>query len=139
MAGAATTGALVAIGHRLGGIGLPFAAVGEMLIHTAPFRAAPRTVVAGFVLHAVSVVVWSVICVLVAKRSGQRMLAAVFAATGQFIVSWIVARVSGNGLASALALGDRIVYALVLASALVVGMRFAFFSSRSAPRGPGML
>jgi len=33
---------------------------------------------------------------------------------------------SGSGLATVLALGDRIVYAVVLAGALVVGMRFAF-------------
>ena len=50
----------------------------------------------------------------------------------QFTLSWIIAWSSGSGLASVLALGDRIVYALVLAGALVVGMRFAFPSQYKA-------
>jgi hypothetical protein len=58
------------------------------------------------------------------------VLSAVLIASGQFILSWIIASSSGSGLATVLALGDRLVVAVVLAIALVVGMRFAFPSSR---------
>ena len=89
-------------------------------------------VVTGFVLHAAAIFVWSLICVQLARAFTRRDFAAGVVAASQFTVSWIIAWSSGSGLASVLALGDRIVYAVVLAGALIVGMRFAFSATRTA-------
>jgi hypothetical protein len=126
---AATTGALVAVGHRLGSTGLPFASIAGVPFHQA---SSARMVTTGLVLHAVVIFVWSLICVQLARALTRRDLAAGVVAASQFTFSWIIAWSSGSGLASVLALGDRIVYAVVLAGALAMGMRFAF----PAPRKP---
>ena len=133
VAAAATTGALVAVGHRLGSTGLPFASIAGVLFHQAAMASAARMVTAGVVLHGVAIFVWSLICVQLARAFTRRDIAAGVVAASQFTLSWIIAWSSGSGLASVLALGDRIVYALVLAGALVVGMRFAFPSLHEAP------
>ena len=121
---AATTGALVAVGHRLGSTGLPFASIAGVPFHQAASSA--RMVTTGLVLHAVVIFVWSLICVQLARALARRDLAAGVVAASQFTFSWVIAWSSGSGLASVLALGDRIVYAVVLAGALAVGMRLAF-------------
>jgi len=123
---AATSGALIAIGHRLGSAALPFAAVGAALLRGPASATDTRVVFAGVVVHVVTVLVWTLICVEIARVFALGAFAGVVVAASQFILSYFVARSTGGGLASALALGDRIVYAVVLAGALVVGMRFAF-------------
>jgi hypothetical protein len=133
VAAAATTGALVAVGHRLGSTGLPFASIAAVLFHQAAVTSAARMVATGLVLHGAAIFVWSLICVQLAGAFTRRDVAAGVVAVSQFTLSWIIAWSSGSGLASVLALGDRIVYALVLAGALVVGMRFAFPSQYKAP------
>lgn len=129
---AATTGALIAMGRRLGSPGFPFASIGAIVFRSSGFAIDLRSLVGGLLLHVVFVFLWSMLAVQLARGLG-RALAAALTATTQFIVSWIVAWWSGSGLASALALGDRIVYAVVLAGALVIGMRFAFSLTRNAP------
>ncbi|MEP6493883.1 MAG: hypothetical protein ABJF01_14475 [bacterium] len=130
VATAATTGALVAMGHRLGSASLPFAAIGGVLFGRS---AGAGTVVAGVVGHVAAMVLWSVLFVRLAERLRSRdALSAGIIAAAQFVVGWIIAWMSGRGLSSALLLGDRIAFALVLGGALVVGMRFAFSLSRNA-------
>ena len=126
VAAAATTGALVAVGHRLGSIALPFTSIGAVLLHESASAPATYMVVTGLVLHAAAIFLWSLICLQLARGFARRDIAAGLVAACQFTLSWIIASSSGSGLASVLALGDRIVYAVVLAGALVVGMRFAF-------------
>jgi hypothetical protein len=124
LAAAATTGALVAIGQRIGGVGVLFASISAMPFH----RIATMTthpVLAGLVVHAAAIFLWSMLCIQLARALARPALAAAIVAATQFTLSWIIARSSGTGLASVLALGDRVVYAVVLAGALVVGMRFA--------------
>ena len=123
---AATTGALVAVGHRLGSMGLPFASITAVLSHQAIVASATGLVLTGLLLHAAATFVWSLICVQLARVFARREVAAGLVAVSQFTLSWIIAWSTGSGLASVLALGDRIVYAVVLAGALAVGMRFAF-------------
>jgi hypothetical protein len=132
VAAAATTGALVAVGHRLGSTGLPFASIAAVLFHQGAVTSAARMVATGLVLHGAAIFVWSLICVQLARAFTRTDVAAGVVAVSQFTLSWIIAWSSGSGLASVLALGDRIVYALVLAGALVVGMRFAFSSQYRA-------
>lgn len=127
VAAAATTGALIAMGHRLGGARVPFAAIGAVLLRRDSSGAA--AVLLGILLHFAIVLMWSVVFVWLTEHLMRRdALAAGAVAVGHFMVAWIVAWMTGRGLSTVLTLGDRIALAVVLAGALVVGMRFAFHS-----------
>lgn len=126
------------MGRRIGSAGFPFASIGATVLRPSVFTTDSRSVVIGLVLHALFAVLWTLLATQLA-RGIKAPLAAVITAMTQFVVSWIIAWWSGNGLASALALGDRIVYAVVLACALVVGMRFAFSLTRDTPSHVGAM
>lgn len=127
VAAAATTGALIAMGHRLGSAALPFAAISAALFRRATASGAVGLVFAGVVLHVTAIVVWSVVFAwLVERLRWPSIVAGAFIGAAQFALSWLVAWGTGEGLAAVLPLGDRIVFALILTVSLVVGMRFAF-------------
>jgi hypothetical protein len=137
VAASATTGALIAMGHRAGSAGLAFAAIGAVLFQRTANSGAVGLVFTGLVLHLLAVFLWSFIftwvCSGVAERgTGRRFAAAAGVGAAQFAFSWLVAWSTGQGLGSALPLGDLIAYSLVLAIALALGIRIAFFAS-----GPG--
>jgi hypothetical protein len=125
---AATAGAFVAIGHRMGDVGLPFVAIARSVVR----RSAPGggAIVAGILLHVIACFVWSAVCVRIAERVGSQAAAAFAVGITNLIVSWLVAWWTGHGLASELTLGDRVVYAVVLTASLIVGMRYAFLHPR---------
>lgn len=121
------------MGHRAGAALLPFAAVGALLLHRTPSSAAVALIVAGVALHVAMMFLWSIAFVWIVEWAHYRSLgAALLIGFGQFVVSWVVAWSTGDGLASVLALGDRLVFALVLVIALVVGMRFTFLPPQDA-------
>jgi hypothetical protein len=131
VAAAATTGALVAIGHRLGSAGLPFAAIGGALFQRTAASGAPVLVFSGFALHFALMYVWSAGFLWLAARLPRREIrAAAVVATVHFLVTWTVASVTGRGLGSVLALGDLLVFEVVLALSWLVGIRLAFSSVR---------
>lgn len=133
IAAAATTGALVSIGHRLGGAALPFAAIGASLSRSVVSVASPGLVLTGVAVHLVMVFAWTAVFVWLMHSRGWRPMPAAFGvAASAHVVDWIAAWATGRGLASELALGDRVVLAVVLAMALVAGIRLAFPASRSA-------
>lgn len=130
---AATTGALVAIGRRLGSSGIPFAAISAALFHRTAAGGEAGLVFGGLVLHVTVMFMLASVCVwLVTRLRLSTLAAAVVVALGEFALSWLVAWSRGAGMATILPLGDRIALALVTASALVVGMRFALPSMRNA-------
>jgi hypothetical protein len=127
---AATTGALIAMGSRIGSAGLPFAAVSALVFHRTVASGAVGLVFTGFVLHVAGMFLWSFVFVWMVEHYVHReAAAAVLVAVGQFILSGIITWATGQGVAGVLPLGDRIVFAVVLAVSLVVGIRLAF------PRG----
>lgn len=133
VAAGATTGALMAAGHRAGSVRLPFAAIGAVLFHRAPSATAFGLVMAGLVLHIAMTFAWSAVFAWIVQWEARRdLIAACGVAIAQLAVSWAVASLTGTGLASVLPLGDRIVVALVMGGALVAGMRFARPVSRIA-------
>jgi hypothetical protein len=133
VAAAATTGALIAMGHRIGSAGIPFAAISATLFRRTAASGAAGLVFTGVVLHLTAMFVWSVVFVwLVERLRWSSIVAGAFIGAAQFALSWLVAWGSGEGLATVLPLGDRIVFALILTLSLVVGMRFAFFPLRNA-------
>jgi hypothetical protein len=128
---AATTGALVAMGHRAGSAWLPFAEMGAGVLRGAGGSGSAAMVTAGVALHVVAMFFWALVFVWLADRL-NRVLAASIVGAANFIASWLVARMTGQGLASVLSLGDRVTFALILMVALVVGMRYARPYSRNA-------
>jgi hypothetical protein len=124
---AATAGALVAIGHRLGSIVLPFAAIAASLLRRTATSSNGSLVTLGLVLHVLITLFWTAIFAwLVRARNWRPVVAAIVVAAVVHVVSWLVAWRTGSGLASLLPLGDRIVVGAIFAGALVVGIRFAF-------------
>ena len=133
LAAAATTGALIAFGRRLGGPWLPFAIIGGALPHRTASAHAWGLILTGLAVHLALVFLWSALFVwLVRTRHWRSAVAAMAVVAAAHLFAWLIAWTSGGGIASVLALGDRLVLAVVFASALVVGMRFAFSVSQNA-------
>lgn len=127
IAAAATAGALVAIGHRLGSASAPFAAIASVPL---PRGGRESLVALGVLLHVAMTFLWSAVSVRLAERLRSRVMTALVVAAAHFFVSGVVASTTGRGMASELTLGDRVIYALVLTVSLIVGMRYAFLHPR---------
>ena len=132
IAASATTGALLAMGRRAEHAAMPFASIGAVLFQRTANSGVVGLVFTGFVLHIVAMFVWAYVYVWIVERTKRPVLGAIAVAAANFFSSWIVAWSSGRGVASVLPLGDRIVYAVILAGAYVVGMRYALPASRNA-------
>jgi hypothetical protein len=127
VAAAATTGALIAMGSRAGAAGLPFVAIGALVLHRTVTSGSPGLMLVGLVLHIAAMFALCYAFVWVVERHIHReTVAALIVAAGQFILSGSVTWITGGGVASILPLGDRIVFALTLAASMVVGIRLAF-------------
>ncbi len=130
VAAAATTGALIAMGHRVGSAAIPFAAISAAFFRRTAGSGAAGLVFTGIVFHVTVMFVWAVVFAwLVERLRWSSVLAAALIGATQFGLSWLVAWGSGEGLATVVPLGDRILFALILSASLVVGMRFAFLHS----------
>jgi hypothetical protein len=125
LAASATTGALIAIGRRLGSIWVPFAAIGATLAHGTISSGATGLVIMGLVIHVVMSFVWAIVFVSLVTRNWRRWSAGVVTGCGELLVSWAVARATGDGLASLLAIGDRLVLAIVSVASLIIALRAA--------------
>ena len=126
IAASASTGALIAAGHRVGSAMLPFAGIGAVAYGRVPTGASRPLVAAGVVVHLATTLLWSAAFIGLVDRTRIRpRSAAAIIGTGQLGLSWLVASSSGKGMATLLPLGDRLVVAAVLVGAMVAGMRFA--------------
>ncbi len=126
VASAATTGALIAIGHRVGSIDLPFAAIGALFLRRTLSGREAWLVAVGFVLHLIAVCLWSALALWLVRHARWRVwVGAAASAAGQFVLSWAVAGATGRGVASVLTLGDRVVLATVLGFAIGAGLLVA--------------
>jgi hypothetical protein len=125
LAASASTGALIAMGRRLGSIRLPFAAIGATLAHTSNSSEAMALVVVGFAGHVLLSFLWAIAFVALVTRGWRLATAGIVIGCGEFALSWVTARVTGSGLASVLPLGDRVVLAVVIAVSCIIGIRVA--------------
>jgi hypothetical protein len=125
LAASASTGALIAIGRRLGSVRLPFAAIGATLAHTTITSTATPLVIVGLLSHVLLSFVWAIVFVALVTRGWRLAAAGIVIGCAEFALSWITASVTGSGLASVVPLGDRVVVAIVIAVSLVVGIRVA--------------
>lgn len=127
---AATTGALIAMGRRVGGVGLPFAAIAAPVLRRTTTTSDLSLVTAGVMLHVLITLFWSAVFVRLVRGGWRSTVAALVVAIAAHGATWLAAWVSGKGLASVLPLGDRIVLGVIFAGALVVGIRLAFSHMR---------
>jgi len=129
IAASATTGALLAMGHRAGRALMPFAAIGAVPLHRTDIGFS-GLVLAGAVLHLVAMFVWAFVYVWLAERTKQPVVSAIVVAAVNFMASWLLTSATGRGVATVLPLGDRVLFAVILAGAYVAGMRYALPASR---------
>lgn len=133
VAAAATGGALVGLGLRFGTPARPFNALAAYLLGPAVqalWQFSIVTVV-GLLVHVVVSCLCGLAFVALVERSGGGELGwAILVSVVTFGVSWLVAAWLGIGLATLLAIGDRLVLAVVLAASLPLGMRLAFSMAR---------
>ena len=131
IAASATTGALLAMGHRAGRALTPFAAIGAVPFHQTDIGFA-GLVLAGALLHVIGMFVWAFVFVWLAERTKQPVVTAIVVAAVNFLMSWLFTWATGRGIGTVLPFGDRVLFAVILAGAYVAGMRYALPASRAA-------
>lgn len=135
IAAAATLGALLAVGHKIGRAVLPLGTVGAFIGGRHGFffgdPSTTRDVLLGVFVQMVICALWGVVAAwFVLERRARVWWTACGIAVADFFRSWLVARASGGGLATVVPLGHRLELALVLGVALVAGIRLALPQSR---------
>lgn len=130
IAAAATLGALLAIGHKIGRAVLPLGTVGALIAGHHAFLfgdpATTRDVLLGVVAQGALCILWGFVAAwLVIERRVRVRWAALAIGVADFCRSWLVARASGGGIATVVPLGHRLELALILGVALAAGIRLA--------------
>lgn len=131
LAATATTGALIAIGHRAATVARPFNAIAGHLLGTRrsdAFGFVASVTIPGVALHVLLVTLLGIAVASIARRR----IAPAWAAAGALatlcaLVSVGIARRGGSSLARVLPLGDVVLFYALLAITLLVGIRIAFF------------
>jgi len=95
-------------------------------------------VVVGFTIHLVMSFIWAIAFVALVTRGWRLASAGIAIGCGELALSWVIARVTGNGLASVLALGDRVVLAVVIAVSCMVGIWIAVAPSQNVAGSRGL-
>jgi hypothetical protein len=127
----ATSGALIAIGSRAATVARPFNAIAGHIIGVQRSDAlgfVPRITITGVALHVVFLTVAGiVVAIVVRRRVAPAWLASLALATLSALASVGIARRGGSSLARVLPVGDLILFYIVVAVSLAVGIRLAFF------------
>jgi hypothetical protein len=140
LAATATAGALIAIGNRASTPARPFNMIAGHLTGSESGDVYGFTLadtLTGVAIHIVLCVIAGIAVAFVARRRlAPAWAAALLISTLAALVSVGIARRGGVSLARLLAIGDLLLFYLVLAIALVVGTRLAFFSGTSVSGAP---
>lgn len=127
----ATTGALIAIGARAATVARPFNAIAGHLLgvqRSDAFGFVPLLTILGIAIHVLVVTLGGVVVAVVARRRiAPAWVAAAAVAALSGLVSVGIARRGGSSLARVLPIGDLVLFYIIVALSLVVGIRLAFF------------
>ena len=126
----ATSGALIAIGSRAATVARPFNAIaGHVLGQRADAYAfVPAVTIVGVVVHVVLLTLAGLLVTIVARRRMMPAWAAAAAlATLSALISVGIARRGGWSLARVLPIGDLVLFYMMVAISLPLGIRIAFF------------
>jgi hypothetical protein len=136
----ATSGALIAIGSRAATVARPFNAIAGHVLgvrRSDAYDFVPLVTITGIALHVVLLTLAGIVIAFVARRRiAPGWLAATALATLSALVSVGVATRGGSSLARVLPVGDLVLFYMMVAISLGVGIRLAFFDrERSGPAG----
>ena len=127
----ATSGALIAVGSRAATVARPFNAIAGHLLGVQRSDAigfVPRITITGVALHVALLTVAGIVVAIIARRRvAPAWVASLALATLSALVSVGIARRGGSSLARVLPVGDLILFYMVVAVSLAVGIRLAFF------------
>ena len=142
LAATATAGALIAIGHRAATVARPFNVIAGHLLGVQKSDAygfVPGITVPGIALHVLLTVLAGIAVAMIARRFAPAWLASLAVAVLCALVSVGIARRGGSSLARILPTGELVVFYLILAITLAVGIRLAFFDrATDQPRADTM-
>jgi hypothetical protein len=131
LAATATAGALVAMGSRAATVARPFNMIAGHVLgsyRSDVFGFLPGVTIVGVALHVFLVCLAGVAVAAVARRRFAPAWAAALALSLlSALVSIGIARRGGSSLARVLPIGDLILFYLLLAATLTVGVRIGFF------------
>lgn len=135
LAATATAGALIAIGARASTPARPFNIIAGHVVGAARADAydfVPAVTITGVAVHVVLTTLAALaVAVVVRRRIAPAWLSALAITTLSALVSVGIARRGGSSLARLLAIGDLLTFYVILAVALVVGIRLAFFDRQT--------
>jgi hypothetical protein len=131
LAATATSGALIAIGSRAATVARPFNEIAGHLLgaqRSDVLGFVPAVTITGIAWHVLMVTLAGLITAFIARRGIlPPWVAATALATLSALISVGIARRSGSSLARVLPIGDLVLFYIVLALSLTIGMRLAFF------------
>ena len=137
LAATATSGALIAIGSRAATVARPFNAIAGHLLGVRgsdAFGFVPQVTIVGVALHVVLVTLGGMaVAFITRRRIAPVWVAATALATLSALVSVGIARRGGSSLARVLPIGDLLLFYVIVAVSLAVGIRLAFFERPAAP------
>jgi hypothetical protein len=129
LASAATAGTLIAIGRRIATASRPFNIIASHVVGSraaGAFGFVPLITISGVVLHIVITTLLGMVTLSIVRR---RLLSLWQTSAGLSLLSALIsigiARRGGASLAALFPTGDLLVYYIVLAAGLILGIRFA--------------
>jgi hypothetical protein len=135
----ATSGALIAVGSRATTVARPFNAIAGHIMGAQRADAlgfVPRITITGIVVHVALITLAGIIVAFIARnRIAPAWAASLALATLSALVSVGIARRGGISLARVLPVGDLILFYVVLAVSLSIGIRLAFFEGARGEPG----
>jgi hypothetical protein len=142
LAATATAGALIAIGHRAATVARPFNVIAGHLLGVQKSDAygfVPGITVPGIALHVLLTVLAGIAVAAIARRFAPAWLASLLVSVLCALVSVGIARRGGSSLARILPTGELVVFYLIFAITLAIGIRLAFFDRATVqPRADTM-
>ena len=143
LAATATAGALIIMGNRSATVARPFNAIAGHLLgvqKSDAFGFVAGVTIPGVAVHVfLTTVAGIVVAVMARRRFAPTWVAAMAVAVLSAFISVGIARRGGSSLARVLPIGDVVLYYVILAAALVLGIRIAFFDRATAAPPAGTM
>ena len=143
LAATATAGALIIMGNRSATVARPFNAIAGHLLgvqKSDAFGFVAGVTIPGVAVHVfLTTVAGIVVAVMARRRFAPTWVAAMAVAVLSAFISVGIARRGGSSLARVLPIGDVVLYYVILAAALVLGIRLAFFDRATAAPPAGTM
>jgi hypothetical protein len=139
LAATASSGALIVIGSRTATVARPFNAIAGHILgvrRSDVFAFVPAVTITGIALHVILLMLAGLTVAFVARRHmAPGWVASTALATLSALISVGIARRGGSSLARVLPVGDLVLFYMMVAASLGVGIRLAFFERVTGSTG----